>query len=241
MLNISRLRLGLNAYENLPFAPSAAADLSVWHKQTNIVSGASWVDSSGNGNDLTGAGGSNSPTVSNGRMVFDSASVQSMAWGTDIDFVPATIYVVGKFTGAATGQILSNSVANVQFRYEAAGTQISYRGSPVSLDNPDRTAVSTTVWHRGKLITTASSNPGVALDGTAIVANGDTNGTTKLHTTGSGSGFFNRVGLLQGVTNPLDAELAEIIIFNRALSSAEQTSVQKYLDTVIAKMNALDA
>jgi hypothetical protein len=240
MLNIQRLRLGLNASgAGLPFAPSAFADLLVWHKQSSISSGASWIDSSGNGNNLTGIGGAASPTATNGRLVFTAANNTAMTWGSGVDVVPGVTYVVGKYTGSTTGQILSNTATNVQFRYESSGTAAGVNGSPENLGTAARTAVDTTVWRRLRLITTASSNPGVANDGEATFAIDDNSGIAQNHD--AGAFVFNQVGRRTTGNESLDAELAEILVFNRPLTVDEMSSVEAYLDRIIVKMNALDA
>ena len=208
-----------------------------------------WKDLSGVGQDanINNAGGGNGPTYKTNIQNGNSALLYASASKNNLDINPIgawaklkagfTVYVVGKWTtlGASNIQIAVTD-ANLGHQWSGAYWQVGAAGG---LATAQSTTVSTSAWtmhgmvfdgsytnanqalqNAGRLVyrymgtqqtLTFSANPGTATSNAATVfyVGGNNRNNPKSY---------------------MDGYLGEVLIWTRALSSSEITSVETYLD-----------
>lgn len=226
---------------SVPFSPSDLSGLQVWHLAdfgsncsgacTNGASQTTWADKSSNANNATngtlGAFSCSSGTYNtsqiNGKPAVQFVnSPTCFVWGTPINLQTAsTMFLVARLTTATGNQSLVTGATGNPLMYEfgRSGKEQSLITSGTVL--VAGSAASNTSWHQVNATyngTTATLRIDRAPDGSA--SPGEAITTNEL-----GFGFNAR--------NPSDifsGQLAEMIIYNRVLTSPEITQVENYLN-----------
>lgn len=211
---------------------TACGDLVMWLRAdagvtTNASGVTMWADQSGAANDATQASAINEPALLNGALnglpainflgddwlIFDSAlSLQDL-----------TIFVVARNNGAGVGMILGPAAVNNQIRYENP-TQILSVGVGNGLSSITSTIGDNQV-HHSLSIRYDGATWEVWRDG--LLASSTPEGVTGPLTLGRlGSWFSGQFGLI--------GEIAEVMVYDVALSPAEREAVEDYLRTKYA-------
>lgn len=213
-------------------APTAVGTPSVWY-DVSLMSGAaisSLTDWSGNGRHATNATGAQQPTIvtnglaSKNTLRFTRASAQVLATPTfTVLPQPNTIFIVAKFqnTTSQNEVILDGGTQNN--RIYAANAGLSGKISRISAATiPFDGHFTDTSWH----VYEAYFNG----DNTEFAQDGGTKYTMR---TVSSSGGLDQVWLGGIVNNTggfsFDGEIAEVLIYDKALSRAERNRVRQYL------------
>lgn len=199
--------------------------LSFWVKAdaiTGLADGAAvstWSDLSGNARNLTAPG--NSPIyktgIVNGMPIvrFTAASTQRLT--NAINFTtPVTVIYVARQTGGANARVLSSVTNNWLLGYWGGGKNQAYFDGWVT---PSGTPVTDTSWHVFSGVETGALSS-VYADGGLVASNaGGVTGPNGLE-----------LGCNGGGTECSDADIAEVIIYNSALSATDRASVETYLN-----------
>ena len=228
------------------FSPANLSGLSLWLKADAGVtlSGSdvtAWADQSGNGNNASSTPGTRPTLVSNTLnakpvLRFDGAG-QKMALTSSIGGTAYTILIVCKNNDNTNGSMFFWTTEEIFGRYIASITSTSYNASA-----------------RNKFI--LSENDAGGGEGDSIIAWSSTavnnnyfigtaiqNGGGKAYSNGSGGndslGTFagsNTFDLIGGYDfgYELDGDVAEIIAYNRAVTTPERQQVEGYLNTKYA-------
>ncbi len=218
----------------LPPAPGCVVNnLNLWLKGDASFTSTLWVDQSLSGNDAAQATVANQP-------VSDSSTV--------INFNPAP-----KFDGTNDYMTFSNNLGlsgnTNDFTVFAVTRQLNITGSQAFLGGVTATPPQFVAWHvsgapgeavggGGATCTTTSSNALVA-GGTGIssIVRASNVVTAALNSTGAVSNTCTanfavqnmQIGSRNATSNPFNGLIAETIIYNKALSAAEQQRVSSYL------------
>ncbi len=194
---------------------------------------ASWTDSSGNSNTPTQGTAANKPTftasVLNGKPVirFDGNDGLTMPTEGNFDLATSTIFAIFKRNSGTSGTVMGKSTTgfvNAQRRK----LQIATTSSGINYNSgSDSQAVGITAvptnWNLYAIKTTGDSDHSIYLNGVqtdSALALGDssTNNAAMI----IGSNFS--VG-----TEAFNGDIAEIIVYNRALGALEMIGIQNYL------------
>lgn len=231
----------MSAGVGAPFLPTALSNLQLWldaadtsasniAESSNLVS--QWNDKSGNGNNVTQGTGSAQPTTnvstSNGKNVLnfdggDSFDIPSglftVADGSN------TVFVVSRRTSEDASQdlifnFMTGATNKFLMLYSATGGQIDYRSNNTPLGSASNTGNTNTDFNivRGRRSGTTQA---IAVNGGAESTN--TNGE---NISGIDDAFL---GSLDGTTQFLTGSIAEVLMYDRSLSTAEITAVENYL------------
>jgi len=222
------------------FDPRQILGLQLWLDASQIVglndgdSVGTWSDLSGNANDATQGTASKKPlyktAIVNGKPVvrFDGVDdFLSNATLTALNGVSAaTLFTVKKETTYTGISFPFYTAANL-YKFNVGGTRY-YRTSATE----DANASSSTLWgswtYEGMLYDGSQSGNSNRLK---VRSNGSPlavgyTGTIQ-STLGSGTGFY--VSTYDGTTYPWNGDVAEIILFNRAVTGADLTNLEAYL------------
>jgi len=186
-----------------------------------------WLDTSGLGRDLNNVNGTPTFVASgpNGRPAvrFYASDGADALWSTyNFDTLTAyTALVVERYTGGADGRITTSRTRNWLFGHHGGGDQRWYAEGWIRGDGNNNTS-----WHlyAGTITNDADPLANFWKDGTQLAANN----------TGSGNGNH-MPGVLQlgawgtGYGEASNGEVAEVLFFNRVLTSAELNAVGGYL------------
>ncbi|HSH93314.1 MAG TPA: chitobiase/beta-hexosaminidase C-terminal domain-containing protein [Roseimicrobium sp.] len=194
-----------------------------------------WADQSGNGNDVTQATGANQPTyqtgVINGQPVVRfNGTTQSMASAVAIK--PATITIMAVYRPAAAGSTPTvigqayNAGATTGWGLRAGSAANLTPYADLNIGGTATTTSSATVTTVGTPYLLAATYDGVArkvylggvLKSNAAVSGSLAYGTVASFTVG------NHLG-----TNYLNGDIAEVLVYNRALSDSERQDVEVYI------------
>jgi hypothetical protein len=216
--------IGFNAIEVLPttYQPDWIAGCQLWLQAQlgiTIATGVSqWNDLSGNGNNVFQATGSQQPTYNatdagyNGKPTLSFAAASSQSLGASIASIgqPYTIIVVGQNTngGAIVGS--GGSLAGLY------GTNLSYyAGSGIASSTSDTSKC---------VMCGVFNNAGTS----GLFLN---NSQTALLTTTPGTRSFTGSVLLgnEPLADAINGKIAEVMIYNSALSAAQLHTVFAYL------------
>ena len=215
--NVATLQAAQTALPNIP-------GLTVWVKADTGVTLSSgtvsrWADQSGNGNDFVMATASRQPVVDasaiNGlpalKMV--AAASQTMTMPKNVP-APATVIYVGRMTGAANSRVLSGLNNNWLLGYHG-GTEMDYH---FNAWNYDSSIPATTNWYIWSAVmsgnTSAAYRSGLLINWATAGIEGPNGLSLSGHL--AGSEFSN-------------CEIAEVLVYNRALSEADVLAIERYL------------
>ncbi len=214
--------------------PSAISNLITWFKADALSLSdntpvSSWSPSSGAETAALTASGANRPVYRTNRVnslpsvVFTATSSQNMdtgAWVTARP-VPNTVFFVGKFTTTNGNFYTGRSGVFCYAGAGAGGTLTTGAGATNEMTSS------------ASLGTTNFNVAGVMYNGTSSAIYLNSRTPTTAGTTGTGAAA-SLPGLRLGTNSAgtgtfLDGEIAEILVYNRALTSTEITSVVTYL------------
>lgn len=231
-------------------SPDDIAGLQLWldadDSDTITLNGSTvsqWDDKSGNDYHVTQSTASYQPTYNtaqlNGKNVvtFDGSddhilndSVASVASGND---VPITMFVVFKQLSSGTNEygVVFGSSSSIQPLF-CMMTNSNQLAAQQRTDAGTLTAayssVSSTSAYRVQSIVLSSSNLTVFDNGTSAASSSFSPAQTTLNTFTLGT--WRRSGSMNGVAF-LHCDIAEVIIYNSALSTSDRESVESYLST----------
>jgi len=221
------------------FLPTQMAGVAAWYDSadtSSIVSSAGavsqWNDKSGNGYHATQGAAANQPvtnaTTQNGKNVIDFATNDRLVLPSGLHSIPNasnTIFCVGKRNTDSTAQVMvifeegSTNYRAGMFFASLAG-QVAYRNDTGAGTNAFLTGVTTTNFN-------AFCGSFNGTTGQSVSVN---NGTPVTNTSGSAESGITIGSIGAGnAALALTGSVAELIIWNRELSTAEKSVVFAYL------------
>lgn len=223
-------------FDRQPFLPTLigtslklwldAADTStISHSTGNVTS---WADKSGNANNATTSSGSprTGDTTQNGKNVIDFTTDQ-MTLPSALYTIPSdanTLFIVSKRTsetGLTTTTISMATGATNQFFHIYGGTA----GTQSFINRTSATPVVSTINNTNTEFNTAFMRRSGTLQEIAVNTMNTTTNTSALNVTPT-SAF---IGTAASSTLPFIGSIAEIILYNSALTNAQALSVMRYL------------
>jgi hypothetical protein len=237
------------------FAPTDIAGLQLWldasdassftFSSGSVVS--QWNDKSGNSRHMSQSTVANQPSRSgtqNGRstVVFDGSNdYMTFDAGSDaIDISPWTWFAVVKDTSSGNSRrILSaRRSATGSADFQAGGAIFGYRDTGPALDifsagaTPASRAYSASTWFLGRSTVDGSSNMQVAVDSVAASSSaGSSSVNARYLTLGGATDPSGNPPLAPAATEVWLGEIAEVILYNAALSGTDISNVESYLRT----------
>lgn len=209
---------------NSPFSPTQIAGLKLWLKAStiNLTDGtavSSWADSSGLGNNVSQATGAQQPIyktgIVNGKPIVRFDGVNDLLSGSDLGLSqPFTVCCVVK---ASSGGIFQDIVD---------------QGVPsATVHNSNNFAM-----YAGNTVDGSTNIIGAFHTFIGIYNGASSTGYTNGNSDISGDvGAFNTSGLTignnAGATSSFTGDIAEVLIYNSALSSTNRSNIQSYLKT----------
>lgn len=211
-------------------------DASTLSTSTTAVS--TWADQSGQGRDATAAAAASTPTYVASNSLFSNRPTVSFDGGDFLDSVSAsvlgitgngnrTIFFVFSQDSAASRNILGYGVNSglALFDIAAAGQEISghFHGTPFVNGTQTFSLNQMTVGavrYDGSVFQTYQHD---------MTFNGQTSSTAYVLNTGDS--LFRIGGGLFSSYNNFNGDIAEILVYNRALSDSELSAVDGYLNT----------
>lgn len=223
-----------------PFNPTRIQGLQLWldAADTNTITSASglvsvWADKSGNGNNVTQGTGANQPTTGSvtqnnlNTIDFDGGDwlVVPSAIFANIPNGPNTLFVVCKqdVAGVAERVITFNESGSTRYdlQYGASAGQIVFQSRNGFGSFVTQTGITATDYNvfKGRRSGTTQA---IAFNGSAETTNAL--GADEPGCTGGDIGAFNN-----GASGHLNGTIAEIVLYNQSLSTAESGNVESYL------------
>ena len=188
---------------------------------------ATWADKSAGGtrSATQSTTGTLAPSVAVGShngvntLSFDGGDKMAFA-NIDILSVPGvSIFVVGGRNNTNTSQLLSSNTDNQQFRLVAGPNRLEMTGSPNNLGVP-QVSGDINVFTLAQAEVTPSTSR-VALKGTFGTTDGHANTTFDL----------NQIGARASLSEPINGNIGEVVIYNRVLNSAERIITENHLNS----------
>ena len=215
-------------FGSVPVEPDAIPGLSLWldaNAITGVAGGeglSSWEDRSGHGNNVTQATAARQPTYTaaglNGRPVLTmtAAAQQTMLSGTNFP-APFTVMYLARQTGGSNQRILSGVANNWLLGYHDGRRDRAYYAGWVNLVYQ---TLSDTAWRT------------YTGDGTGALSRVFSDNTLLASNSGGLAGP-NGISLNghTGNSELSDAQMAEVLIFNRPLTDEERAAGTAYLNT----------
>lgn len=222
------------------FDASAMSALSAWlRSETGVTTGGggavtTWADQSGNSNDATSPAGF-SPVLASGGVNFSGRNVINFSNSATARLnLPTTstlgiqssdyeIFVVGRTASSAIQFLTSDgSIENYETHINGAS---GFRGIPVNLNRRD-------VGNNGSLANNLPNIFSLRVDGDTGFARANGVDSTGLGPAQSASNTPLTLGVrASNLSLGLDGDIAEVLVFNRALTGSERASVEGYLQS----------
>lgn len=231
------------------FSPASLSGLALWFA-ARLETGfndddavATWTDRSGNGRNATQATGTKRPlyktNIISGKPVLRFDSTDDCLTVSAIDFTGTnglTLFVVTANITSATDRVIIESSASFSAN---AGSFICYRdtsnkvntnlrgnvGSSLCVGTTNITSAATLISGVYDMSLAAASEAQLYINGVAEgVHTGSTNNTANF-----GNYAINIGSRNNGASLPLGGDIAEIILYNRALTTTERQQVEAYL------------
>jgi len=228
--------------------PNLLNGLVIWFK-ANAIAGhndgdtlATWSDSSPNGFDGTGSGATNpvyKTSIINGLPVVRFSGGNGFQLGTagaaetSFDTPNNTLFAVAKRTSGTTiiakntTSVGTNDVHRRKLQFDLGGSNFSYTSGSDSVGTTSLSAT-TSIFNIYAIVTRSDTDHDLVLNGAV------TNFTDQLYDDSYNS---TQVEIAQAFSNGaerLTGDIAEIIVYNRALLSAERIAIEDYLSNKYA-------
>lgn len=206
--------------------PNQVSGLFSWHKADSIegladgAEVASWSDSSGNGHTLTGSAFLQplyKTGIQNGKPIlrFDGINDQ-FTYTVAATSQPFTVFTVAKWGATTFGTVLDGDTINTLRLYRSdANTANMHAGGGIVLGGPQAVLEAFGIY---ALIFNGASSSGRINGGTGTSGNAGASAIAGIHVAAQGDGG-----------GPFDGDLAELIIYNSALTLANMNIVGRYL------------
>ncbi|TNF37139.1 MAG: hypothetical protein EP329_03915 [Deltaproteobacteria bacterium] len=210
--------------------PASFSGLVTWVHAgagTTLVSGAlaTWVDQSGSGNDFVQGTASKRPVLTadanNGypAVRFEAAQADDMSNGVNLSSGAFSVFIAARMRGPVTNRILGGANNNWLLGWWSGNQDTVYNLGWVS---PSQTVRATTAWMQyGEVSTGASMSAYRA---------GRLMYTSTTYASGPNGLALSRYSAAE----QSDADVLEVIAYDRALSDAERQAIERYLDTKYA-------
>jgi len=218
----------INSFDTVStIEPSSLSGLALWLKADALVgysdgqAVANWADSSGNSRTFTQANAPQrpafKPNIINGKPVvrFTAANSQTMTNATNFS-TPSTVIYLSKQNGGTNGRVLAGLSNNWLLGYHGARKRQAYFGNGWVSQIHDASA--DTAWHI--YTSTHNGTTSQAYEDGNIYANGP-NGV-------QGPNGLALIGYF-GTSEFSDADIAEVIVYNRVLTDSERKKIEYYL------------
>ena len=226
---------GILLFDDFPFLPTSIAELALWldasdTSAANIVQTANavsqWNDKSGSGNNATQGTGSQQPTTNvatqNGKNTLSFDGGDEFDWAAG--FVNSydgntTTFVVSKRTVDTGTQVILSNTSNKTITFYGNAGQVLFRSNNSGNNSVANIGNTTTNFN---VITAKRDGVEQSISVNSGVASTNSSGSDL---TGVSSGRFGSTG----GANYLTGSIAEILVYNRALSATEIAQVESYL------------
>ena len=216
--------LGGTATHAAVFSPTGIAGLQLWLKADSLALTdgdpvSTWADSSGNSNNATSSGASR-PTykaaILGGKPVVRfSSSASNYLVSSLARTQPYTVIIVSKQVAVATQAVIDGSVLNSGVLVYQFGALDQYAGSVLST---------------GSIATTSFLVISAIFCG--VTSSMYVNGTLKISgTIGLANTTGTTIGCAGGFIEPLDGDIAELLVYNSVLGSTDRGNVETFLKT----------
>ena len=230
------------------FSPASLLGLVAWYRAADLsladgAAVATWTDSSGNGRDATQATGTKQPlyktNIINGKPVVRFDGVDDFLNVPAIDLTGTsglTLFVVVANITSGGDRVLFEYSTNINsftdgfLLYRETGNSIAaaLRGSAGGAGSNFVTTASVT---SAATVISAVYDKALATNEVTAWLNGTSAGTRPQNLNNTGA-FGNRasfIGMRAGTTLPLAGDIAEILLYSRALPTGERQQVEAYL------------
>jgi len=213
------------------FLPTSISDLSIWLKNAENVSGASWRDASGNNNHIAQSSSGNQASESGGGLDFegDNDDHYDLTEAIDMgDSLPWAIFVVLTMESFDSANTIASKNDDPYMFFDIQNTdQIRYRqtGTASVLKFPSTSPFQLAEKMLITITKDASKNLVVYKNGDALTQESSANNPAN-----DGDFTFNQFGgRSSGPDRDMDGIIYEFLIYEKALTAGEVTSVNTYL------------
>lgn len=210
-----------------PFDPSTVAGLKVWLKG-DIVSGDTWTDQSGLGNNFTGVTGLQVSNVINGHAVIRTANHSTAIPSTfDLnDAASSTIFVVCKPADTGWGEIIGTAGDTWYLAFFGGNSTIFRTWTNTSANFFDHGTL--TDYTTAFFYYTINVNETTGANGTTDLRQ---SGVAKSSSPSRGRGNFGSliIGDARPSTQGIQGDIAEILIYDAAITGTDRTNIENYL------------
>ena len=213
------------------FLPTSISDLSIWLKNAENVSGASWRDASGNNNHIAQSSSGNQASESGGGLDFegDNDDHYDLTEAIDMgDSLPWAIFVVLTMESFDSANTIASKNDDPYMFFDIQNTdQIRYRqtGTASVLKFPSTSPFQLSSQMLVTITKDADKNLVVYKNGSVLTQESSANNPAN-----DGDFTFNQFGgRSSGPDRDMDGIIYEFLIYEKALTAGEVTSVNTYL------------
>jgi len=213
------------------FLPTSISDLSIWLKNAENVSGASWRDASGNNNHIAQSSSGNQASESGGGLDFegDNDDHYDLTEAIDMgDSLPWAIFVVLTMESFDSPNTIASNNSDANMFFEIQNTdQIRYRqtGTTSALKFPSTSPFQLSSQMLITVTKDAEKNLVVYKNGSVLTQESSTNNPAN-----DGELTFNQFGgRSSGPDRDMDGIVYEFLMYEKVLTAGEIASVNTYL------------